>query len=225
MLQRAIDVDGGALRLFISHAKIDGIPMALSLVAMLRRLREAAGSDGSFEYFYDVEHIPLGARWQKTLEDAATTSLVIALRTDEYENRPWCQLEYLWAESSRMPILVVDLRTEPYHDSARLPFDAAPVVRMHDGNVIRIVLHALASHLRALRIHIQADDNCEVLPHKPSIYSLSTACEALDARNVTADAKVAYPNPRLPADYIGSVRPMLKLASGVEIDLVAYDQM
>ena len=61
--------------------------MALSLTSILRRFHRASRDDG-FDYFYDVEHIRAGDDWQLTLEDAATQSVLIASRTEEYEKRP-----------------------------------------------------------------------------------------------------------------------------------------
>ena len=48
-----------------------------------------------------------------------------------------------------MPIVAVDLRKAQHHDSALLPFDAVPSVRVHDGNLIGVVLYAMDAHLRA----------------------------------------------------------------------------
>lgn len=211
------------LKLFLSHAKIDGVPVALSLASILGRL-QAAAHDGGFDYFYDVEHIRAGDDWQKTLEAAAKQSVLIALRTEEYEKRPWCQKEYLWAESNRMPILVVDLRTATHHDSALLPFDAAPVVHVHDGNVIRVVFHALGCHLRMLRAQCQAGYDDTILPHKPTTYSLLSACESLKPLDPLKPSKIAYPNPPLPVEYANSVRPFLQTL-GTKVALVTYDEI
>ena len=70
------------------------------------------------------------------------------------------------------------------HDSALLPFDAVPNVRVHDGNLIRVVLHAMSTHLRALRVQYQWP-GVKVLPHRPSVYSLT--------RHLAPGAVIAYP--------------------------------
>ena len=213
-------------KFFLSHAKIDGVPMAISQVGLMRRLQ--AASTRSFNYFYDVEHILPGDDWRKVLEDNAKNAVLIALRTEEYEKRYWCQREYLWAETQRMPILVVDLRAAQYHASARLPFDVAPTVKVHDGNLIRVVLHAIACHVRMLRIQSRIGDDLnhyEVLAHKPSQYSLYGAIGGLMYRlKANAKATIVYPNPRLPDDYLEAVKPMLE-TSGLNIELLAYDEL
>ncbi len=204
------------LRFFISHAKTDGLPMAKSLIGVLRQLQEAAGDAAGFEYFYDAEHIPEHGFWAEVLNAAAERSILLALRSEAYESRDWCRREFLRAESNGMPILAVDLRKAQYYDSALLPFDAVPNVRVHDGNLIRVVLHAMAAHLRALRVHYQWPD-VKVLPHRPSVYSL--------AGHVRGGAGViVYPGPRLPRAYRIAVAPILNSVAPAAT-LKTYDEL
>ncbi len=174
--------------------------MAKSLIGVLRQLQEAAENAAGFEYFYDAEHIPAGSFWQNVLDAEAARSILIALRSEAYESRYWCRREFLRAESSGMPILAVDLRKAQYHDSALLPFDAVPNVRVHDGNLIRVVLHAMGAHLRALRVQYQWPD-VKVLPHRPSVYSLTG--------HSAAGTVIAYPGPKIPQAYQQAVAPIL----------------
>ena len=209
----------GSLKLFISHAKIDGVAMAKSLIGVLRQLREADGDPSGFAYFYDDEHIEPGSVWSEVLKAEAGQSILIALRTEAYEGRYWCRREFLRAESRGMPILAVDLRREQYHDCSLLPFDVVPSVRVHDGNLIRVVLHAMAVHLRALRVRSEAPQGVKVLPHRPSVYSLDGVCQ-LAHDNQT----IAYPGPRLPDTYIRAVRPILERRTS-KLDLVTFDEL
>ena len=210
--------DGG-LKLFISHAKIDGVAMAKSLIGVLRQLREADGDPSGFAYFYDDEHIQPGSVWSEVLKAEAGQSVLIALRTEAYERRYWCRREFLRAESRGMPILVVDLRREQYHDCSLLPFDVVPSVRVHDGNLIRVVLHAMAVHLRALRVRSEVPRGVKVLPHRPSVYSLGGVCQMSGG-----DQKIAYPGPRLPDTYMQAVRPILERGTS-RVDLVTFDEL
>ena len=206
------------LRLFISHAKVDGIAMARSLIGVLQQLKTAGRGQVGFDYFYDAEHIAPGSVWRSVLEGEAGRSMLVALRTEAYEGRYWCRREFLAAERRGLPILVVDLRKEQYHDSARLPFDVAPSVRVHDGNLIRVVLHAMAAHLRALRVQSMALPTVNVLPHRPSVYSLSGAMQA------TVPDKIAYPGPRLPKTFLQAVAPMLRRGPDAA-QLVTFDEL
>ena len=208
----------GGLKLFISHAKVDGVAMANSLIGVLQQLKAAGGNHVGFEYFYDAEHIAPGSIWRSVLEEEASTSMLIALRTEAYEGRYWCRREFLAAERRGLPILVVDLRKEQYHDSALLPFDVVPSVRVHDGNLIRVVLHAMAAHLRALRVQSIAPATVNVLPHRPSVYSLSGIVQT------GMPSKIAYPGPRLPNTFLKAVAPMLRRGSA-ETELVTFDNL
>ena len=205
------------LQLFISHAKLDGIAMAKSLIGVLQQLKTAGRSQVGFDYFYDAEHIAPGSVWRSVLEGEASRSMLIALRTEAYDERFWCRREFLSAERRGLPILVVDLRKEQYHDSAQLPFDVVPSVRVHDGNLIRVVLHAMAAHLRALRVQSTAPPTVNVLPHRPSVYSLRGAMRA------AAPDKIAYPGPKLPNTFLKAVAPMLRRGAGAA-QLVTFDE-
>lgn len=216
---RAEGASLGALKLFISHAKADGVAMARSLVGVLRQLKDAGPAGGGFEYFYDAEHIAPGTVWREVLQTEASASVLVALRTETYESRYWCRREFLLAESNGMPILVVDLRKELYHGGALLPFESAPSVRVHDGNLIRVVLHAMATQLRALRFATGAGPTVKVLPHRPSVYSLA------GARQANADLEqIAYPASKVADAYDEAVQPILRL-EGHTAKLVTFDEL
>ena len=231
------DADGTKLKFFVSHAKVDGIPVALSLLGLMRRIARVKLEDDNrdFDYFYDVEDIPPGSNWRDELERNARNSVLIALRTEEYENRYWCRKEYLWAEEMRVPILVVDLRTRAYHNGSRLPFGPAPKVRIHDGNLFRVILHAVACHLRVLRLEDRVHRNnpagifSKVLPRQPSEVSLAAAVTELAMclgghAAGSPSARIVYPNPRLSADYLRAVTPLLDIANG-PIQLITTDEL
>jgi len=210
---------GGKLKLFISHAKTDGLAMARSLIGVLRQLQDTHGSAPGFEYFYDAEHIEPGAVWRKVLDAQAQASVLIALRTEAYESRYWCRREFILAESSGMPILAVDLRKEQYHGSAQLPFDAVPSVRVHDGNLIRVVLHAIGVHLRTLCAQSRSTAAVKVLPHRPSVYSLAGA-----GRRKAAYYRIAHPPPRVADEYDEAARAILQ-ARQCAAKLVTFDEL
>lgn len=126
----------GFLRLFISHAKIDGLPLAHALRYQIQALRW-------LEDFYDADDLPAGCNWQKELEQGVGSSLIVMLRTDVYDSRYWCQQEVLWADEYATPAVVVDARTALQHPSGVLPFDRVPTARIPDGNLLRILFLAL----------------------------------------------------------------------------------
>ncbi len=235
LLAAAVGIDQfGPIKFFISHAKIDGIPMALSLLGLMRRIRENA--HGGFKSFYDVEDIEPGSNWREVLENNARSSVLIVLRTEEYEKRYWCRQEYLWAEQMRCPILVVDLRTRPYQEGARLPFGPAPQVHVHDGNLIRVLLHAVACHLRPLRLEARirlAESGSSsnpiperiVLPRHPSEISLhSTVTELRGKTPRVQEAQIVYPNPPLHQFSLDAMQAILS-DDVLKISLITPDQL
>ncbi len=222
VLFQSIDAEnrGSAnLKLFISHAKLDGLAMAKSLIGLLRQFQEVDKGQSNFDYFYDDEHIEPGTIWKNILESEVSSSILIVLRTEAYENRYWCRSEYIWAEKHGMPIIIVDLRKEQFHDGALLPFDVAPTVRVHDGNLIRIILHAFSRHLRVLRVMSEVSIGVQVMPNRPSVYSISEVC-----RLGGGNYQLAYPGPRLSEAFIRAVDPILSQAIP-PLQLVTYDEV
>ena len=209
------------LKIFISHAKIDGIATAKSIVGILRQLREVEREDEGFSYFYDHEHIRPGDIWREVVDAAVKQSVLVALRTEAYDNRFWCQREFLQAERNGMPILVVDLRKTQYHDPALLPFDLVPTVRVYDGNIFRVILHAMAAQLKALRMRSLAPIGVRVLPRRPTVYSLERIREMSKSENVIT---VVYPGPKLPTTYMKALKPILELGSP-RLKLVTFDEL
>ena len=133
----------GHLRLFISHAKMDGLPLAHALKHQIESL-------GWLQGFYDVDDIPPGSDWQRELEQGVGSSLIVIFRTDGYDSRPWCQQEVLWADEYATPAVLVDARTGLNCPAGILPLDRIPTVRIPDGNLMRILFLALREGLRFL---------------------------------------------------------------------------
>ncbi|MEM9387334.1 MAG: hypothetical protein AAGA68_19905 [Pseudomonadota bacterium] len=235
-LKRGSEAQGGGRRrktreptLFLSHAKIDGIPTALSLLNLVMRLRfrpknEKSKKETSEEVsrvYYDAVDIKPGENWQKELLRHSSSSVMIALRTEAYETRTWCRKEYLQAETHGMPIVVVDLRTQQHHRPERLPFGRATTVRIHDGNLLRVLVCALTADVRLLRIealvaellrrlHPRRLPPFVVLPHAPSELSLAGARAEINRRAGSWKlGYVIYPEPALHGVHATAARSIL----------------
>jgi hypothetical protein len=191
----------GHLRLFISHAKMDGLPLAHALKHQIEIL-------GWLQDFYDVDDLPAGSDWQRELESGVGSSLIVMLRTEAYDNRYWCQQEVLWADEYATPAVLVDARTGLNHPAASLPFDRVPTVRIPDGNLVRILFLALREGLRFLyfmrRVEemkadgmIPATAELRVFSFAPSMSALLRACNALAAPEApsTTPRLILYPDP------------------------------
>lgn len=88
------------VRVFISHAKADGARQA-------EALRSAILARGQLQAFYDESDLPIGYAFEQLLEDAAgqggsiDTQAMLAIYTDQYPSRPWCQRELRQARRPR----------------------------------------------------------------------------------------------------------------------------
>lgn len=138
---RVLGSENERLSLFISHAKLDGLPLARAFRNQLQDLN-------GLEHFYDAQHIPPGSSWKKILRAGVDRSVVVALRTNVYEERFWCVQEMDWAEDFGCPIVVVEARTQLVRAREFLPIGGSPCVHVPDGNLVRILQSALREALR-----------------------------------------------------------------------------
>ena len=94
------------LQVFISHTKRQGTPAepVASLVAAVREVIDA----GRVSSFYDAHDLQPGERWDRALRDNAASCALLALRTDLYASREWCQREMFTAKLHGMPVVVLD---------------------------------------------------------------------------------------------------------------------
>lgn len=168
------------LRLFVSHAKRDGAPVALALKSQIESLR-------FLRRFYDAQDILPGTRWRQVLREGVRKSVIVALRTDIYELRPWCVQEIEWAEEFGCPAIVVDARHSLTMPRETLPVAGMATVRIPDGNMVRILNMALreAVRVRLFRRAVQMLEAAGILPanrtialSRASLASLGVACEA-----------------------------------------------
>lgn len=195
----------GFLKVFISHAKLDGLPLAHALRHQIQAL-------GWLGKFYDADDIPAGSNWQKELEKGVGSSLLVVLRSDVYEERFWCRQEVLWSDEYATPSVLVDLRTELAFPAGTLPLDRMPSVRIPDGNLLRILFHALREGLRFLLFtrrveamkgggQLPAHRELRVFAFQPSVAALLQVCSSIAASTSTsADPSIIlYPDPPLRA--------------------------
>jgi len=87
--------DADRLEVFLSHAKRDGVPLALAI-------REGLAGLSQLHPWFDAHELPWGQQWRLPIQAAAErgTAALIAVLTDAYPSRPWCRHE---ASLARMP--------------------------------------------------------------------------------------------------------------------------
>lgn len=190
----------GYLRLFISHAKLDGLPLAQALKSQIESLKW-------LEDFYDADDLPPGCDWQKELEIGVGTSLIVILRTEIYDSRSWCRQEVFWADEYATPAVLVDARTNLDHPAAVIPLDRIPSVRIPDGNLMRILFAALREGLRFLHFMRRVEEmkksgivpssrELRVFSYAPGMAALLRVCRSL-AASANGAGMILYPDPPL----------------------------
>jgi len=147
-----LPVDSESLKLFISHAKVDGVFFAQALKQSIDQVPE-------LDCIYDDTDINSGSDWAWKLQNAASNSVMIALRTPAYEQRLACREEFETALLFGVPIVVVDgMSMSAVSGPSHLPFAAMPTVRIADGNTHRVLMAALREHMRLLLMQAMVDE-------------------------------------------------------------------
>lgn len=199
------------IRLFISHAKQDGVPLA-------ERFREAIANTPAAAFFDSIDIAP-GYDFGEEIEGNIRESTLLVIQSDAYSSRPWCRREVLTAKRLNRPIMLVNAieqdekRSFPYMGNV-------PVVRWTGKNHQRIVGLALREHLRFLfnECRIETLRRAGRIPEGALV--LTRPPEVLDLQNISArssDKKggkvlVIYPDPPL-----GAEEDMLLAAIGGDV--------
>lgn len=205
------------LKLFVSHAKLDGISLAKSLSNLIESLP-------GFESFYDAKDITPGSDFREVLREGVENSVLIILRSGQFESRPWCLQEMRWAEEYTSPYMVVDLRHALMVPPAKAVFDRAPTVWVPDGNHYRIIFMALRESLRS-RLHVRIAEELEardtsgkryeILIRQPSMSSLQGL---LGRVAPSAPVSIVYPDPPLAAADNDAAQAFVQsLSAGTEL--------
>jgi hypothetical protein len=95
------------LTVFISHTKRalpGGEEDSTALIAAVRSVILATRLND----FFDASDLQPGGDWDAELRNNAATSAMLAIRTDLYPTREWCQREISIAKRAGMPVLIMD---------------------------------------------------------------------------------------------------------------------
>jgi hypothetical protein len=95
------------LNVFISHTKRTGAGEEEHLPALIALVRTIIG-ETRLQHFFDATDLQPGRDWDAALRAEAARSALLALRTDLYASRAWCQREMLIAKRHGMPIVILD---------------------------------------------------------------------------------------------------------------------
>ena len=175
------------LKLLMSHAKKDSLPLANSL-------RSALNQKEYFATWYDAKDLAGVPNWRRAIRDGVNNSVVVVLRTEKYDTRPWCRQEFVWADQCAVPIVCVEARNSLEYASDILAASRVPTVRIPDGNLFRVLFLALKESLRILQLECRLIQLREthigvarakkdfLIPYTPNLRNLSHAANVLAGR-------------------------------------------
>jgi hypothetical protein len=113
-------------KIFISHAKKDGRNLALLLKDFIE--------EHPLKVYYDEVSIPTGINFKENLEDSLHNSMVIAILTDCFSSRIWCQWEILMAKKLNCPLILIDAFKK--REGRHFPYASnAPLIRWGNNKI------------------------------------------------------------------------------------------
>nr|VFJ65678.1 MAG: TIR domain-containing protein [Candidatus Kentron sp. DK] len=94
------------LTVFISHTRQhhEGRRSNTQLISLIREII----ADTRLRHFFDANDLQPGEDWDRALRKHAATGALLAVRTDSYSSRKWCQREVLTAKRAGMPVVMID---------------------------------------------------------------------------------------------------------------------
>lgn len=187
------------MRIFISHAKRDGVGFAAGLKAHIDKIPQLRS-------FYDAKDLAWGVGIRNQLDQHIANALLLVIHTDVYSSREWCRKEVNLAKKHQRPILVVNLfkegerRSFPYlgnvphlrfseeilREENKIDFYNALLLSIL-GEGLRLTLSSLAIYMLTKDLSVQAE---AILSYPPELLTVS---------QIKADGNplVIYPDPPL----------------------------
>lgn len=93
------------VKLFLSHAKRDGLAIA-------EHFRDYLHRKTALKSFFDANDIAPGYSFAEEIRAQIQDAAVLAIQTDAYSSREWCRREILMAKQMQRPLVVVNALRE-----------------------------------------------------------------------------------------------------------------
>jgi len=195
-----------SVNVFLSHARKDGATIVNTLNTFIL-------PQSSLKTFLDVNDVPRGSDIEDKIKESIESSVFLALYTDDFSSREWCQKEILWAKKAECPIILLEALEES--ENRRFPY-GANMKTFHLGHdktpdnerlitkerckkiVFEILLETLKSKYHQLFLEYTAKlylttkvlKKTKIFNHTPELYTVLT--------NLGKNTKIAiYPDPPL----------------------------
>lgn len=221
------DPDSGLLTVFVSHTKRHSIVEDGDVAPWLDRVLAVIGRTRLAEFF-DARDLQPGTDWAPKLIEAAARGALLAVRSDLYSSRPWCQREVATAKLHGMPVVVLDSLAQTEERGSFL-MDHVPRVAAHqvgtDGWTDKAIVKALNqlvdeslkrvlwSAQRVLAQPVLTFDVDWWAPHAPEPTTFAGWLETLDrASKRTEPILVLHPDPPLGPDEVAVLAQIGRLS-------------
>ena len=200
------DVPGNesSIKIFLSHSKAGdtGLRHAEEIYRFI--------DNTNMSRFFDAIEISPGFKFDEEIIKHIRESTLVAIGSDVYSSRYWCQREVLCAKEYQRPIVAVDClkdfedRIFPaganvpcVHVSPDLPISQSDILRILNASIIETIriLYAKKS-LEYYQAHGWIDEDCVISPRPPEIRQVI---------NIKKEGKkkICYPEPALYAEEAG----------------------
>ncbi|WGE45992.1 TIR domain-containing protein [Actinobacillus equuli] len=189
-----------SIRLFLSHAKKGdtGLKHAETIKQFL--------DNSNMQRFFDANEISPGFKFDEEIEEHIKNSTVIAIESDAYSSRYWCQREILSAKRERRPIILVN-SLEEYEDrvfpaASNIPCVHITAEPLQEKDILRILIATLLETVRFEHAHKLLkyyqkqgwiDPHAEIFARPPEIQQIVDILEKKKTDKLT----ICYPEPAL----------------------------
>lgn len=217
--------DKSSLKLFLSHTKADDF--AKKIVDDLRSYIV----NTNMSFFFDVWSIQPGYIVRDEIKKHLKDATLLAIETDTYSSRYWCQKEVVWAKQMQRPMLIVNAISRTV-DRVFPALSNAPCFRVNpeEDELSKYKIQEIleAALIESIRVEYSKkllnyykknkwieENKFEICPVPPDIYSFTESKRKL----VDESVNVCYPEPAIQYDEwcqlkkfgINAFTPLLKL--------------
>lgn len=185
-----------SITIFLSHAKVGNTGRLLS-----EQIRGFIDNT-NMNRFFDATEITPGFPFDEEIEKHILGSTLLAIESDAYSSRYWCQREILSAKQNNRPIVVVNC-LDDYEDRIFPAASNVPCVRvssdtpLNDRNILRILSATIIETIRychsircleKYKNESWIDQGCELTARPPEIRQVLKFKE-------NGKKKICYPEP------------------------------
>ncbi|MFU2090178.1 TIR domain-containing protein [Avibacterium avium] len=193
-----------SVKLFLSHAKKGDTGLKHA-----EAIKHFLDNNSNMQRFFDVNDISPGFRFDQEIKKHIQKSTIIAITSDAYSSRYWCQREILCSKKEGRPIIVVN-SLDKYEDrvfpaAANVPCVHVSADPLRDKDILRILIAALLETIRfnhALSLldyykkQKWIDPSAEVFARPPEIQQLVDLVEK-KKQSELEQLHICYPEPPL----------------------------